>query len=144
MNILRVPYTNYVRMQYTRFYTVLLIGAMALNIGKYQLPYLEYNLFKNYIAENLCVKKNEANNDCQGHCLLQKQIDLVNEMDENSANPVEKKLIQFETGDYYTNDPSLLQTLNSLVKIQLSLFGYDARLLKTSLDVDVPPPKRFV
>jgi hypothetical protein len=37
----------------------------VLNTGKYRIPYLEYDLFGNYIAENLCIKRNEAGNNCQ-------------------------------------------------------------------------------
>ncbi|OAV65059.1 hypothetical protein Barb6XT_02572 [Bacteroidales bacterium Barb6XT] len=50
-------------MRRTRFYAAILIAVMVLNICKDRLPYLEYNLFHNYIVENLCDRKNEENNE---------------------------------------------------------------------------------
>jgi hypothetical protein len=129
-------------MKHTRFYTAILLGMMVLNIAKYQLPHIEYNLFKNYIAENLCVKKNEANNCCQGKCFLEKQIGLVNEADNQSANPTEKKPIQLETDDYVKDADLPVETLRA-TSSQISHFEYDARLPKTNLNIDSPPPKRL-
>jgi hypothetical protein len=78
-------------MRCTRLYTaILLSGVMLLNICKYQLPYIEYNLFKDYIAENLCIK---ANNDCRGKCFFNKQIDMINETDNTANNTTEKQQI---------------------------------------------------
>jgi len=37
-------------------------------------PYLNYAINKNYIAKNLCVKKDIPNNTCNGKCHLKKQI----------------------------------------------------------------------
>lgn len=73
---------------------------MALNSLKYQLPYIQYSLFKNYIAEKLCVRRTEANSCCQGKCFLEKQVSLASEADEDSANPAEKKQVNPQTDDY--------------------------------------------
>jgi hypothetical protein len=116
---------------------------MVLNIGKYLLPTVEYNLFKNYIAENLCVKKNEANNCCQGKCYLEKQINLVNETGENSTNPTQEKQINWQGADDYIFEKSSLQTPNPLTKIQLSTL-VDFHITKMRIDVLCPPPKRFI
>jgi hypothetical protein len=52
---------------------------MMLNIFKYQIPQLQYVLFKDYIAKNICVKKSEKNNCCQGKCYLKQQLKQVEE-----------------------------------------------------------------
>jgi hypothetical protein len=126
-------------MRYARFYTAtVLMVVMALNICKYQLPYIEYNLFRDYIAQNLCVKRFDANNDCQGQCFLNKQIELVNESDNSDANQTNKKHIAF---DDYIVFKSIFQ--NSFVpKIELIAF-VSIYIEKINQDVPVPPPKRF-
>ncbi|MDR3118137.1 MAG: hypothetical protein LBU44_01735 [Mediterranea sp.] len=91
-------------MKYATFHTILLLAAMTLNIGRYQLPHLGYALFGRYIAENLCVKRNEVNNSCQGRCHLKKQIERINETD---GNPAEKaQTATYEPSDYL-NDAHL-------------------------------------
>ena len=62
-----------------RFFSITLLVAMAFSIGRYQMPYIEYQLFKGYIAKNLCVKKEIKGNCCQGKCFLKKQIKLTDE-----------------------------------------------------------------
>ncbi|MDR3245180.1 MAG: hypothetical protein LBT50_01955 [Prevotellaceae bacterium] len=125
-------------MKHTRLYTAILLGVILLNITKHQLPYLEYNLFKNYIAENLCVKKNEANNCCQGKCFLEKQIGLVNETDEQSANPNGQKQIYFGV-DYYIVKDNIEQKPNFLNE-RLLLFFKNIHIIKISIEIPIPPP----
>jgi hypothetical protein len=75
---------------------------MVLNIAKYQLPTVEYNLCKNYIAKNLCVKKEIKGNCCQGKCFVKKQIALTNEQDssENSNNSNKRAQKSQDVNDY--------------------------------------------
>jgi hypothetical protein len=44
---------------------------------------VNFNANRNYIAKNICVKRNIENNDCQGCCHLKKQM----KEDENSSKP---------------------------------------------------------
>jgi hypothetical protein len=115
---------------------------MVLNIGKYQVPYIEYGLFKDYIAENLCVKKNEVINCCQGKCFLEKRIDQVNESDSDTGNPVEKRQIS-PGADDYIKVSTFLQMPSHFIKVRLSVFR-GTRISKTIADIPVPPPKRFI
>jgi hypothetical protein len=128
-------------MKRTRFYTAMLLAVMMLNSVKYQLPYIQYDLFRNYIAENLCVKRSETNNCCQGKCFLEKQINMVNEVDENPVNPVEKKQVNPETDDYIKSD-NILPTSVYFAEVALLCFTAN-RLRKLSLDVILPPPKEL-
>jgi hypothetical protein len=116
---------------------------MVLNISKYHLPYLEYNLFNNYIVKNLCVQKDEENNCCQGKCFLAKQISLVNESDDNSDNPTEIKQINWNGTDDYVTEDKIPQALNPFTNKQISFF-VDAHITKMRMDVPCPPPKRFI
>jgi hypothetical protein len=128
-------------MRYAKFYTAILLGIMVLNTGKYQLPYIQYNLFKNYIAENLCIKRNETNNLCHGKCFLEKQINLVDETEDNSNSPVAKK--QIKGIDDYVIKEVFLQKPNPYTTMLLLLLT-DTRITKISLDIHLPPPKRFI
>jgi hypothetical protein len=114
---------------------------MVLNICKYQIPYIQYNLFENYIAENLCVNRYDKDSCCHGKCFLEKQIDRTDETDNDSSNPATKK--QVKGIDDYVMKEVLLQKPNLLIEIQL-LSLTDARLPKISLDISIPPPKRFI
>jgi tRNA G18 (ribose-2'-O)-methylase SpoU len=113
---------------------------MVLNIGKYQLPYLEYNLLRDYIAANLCVQRNEASNNCQGKCHLEKQIRAVTETEENADNPAIPKQENVQTDDYVVID-NIPQETNGSAAWRFAAFG-DVRIAKTGRDVPVPPPKQ--
>ncbi|MDR3365970.1 MAG: hypothetical protein LBO71_03260 [Prevotellaceae bacterium] len=124
-----------------RFYTtILLLGVMALNICKYQLPYIEYNLLRDYIAENLCVKRFEANNECRGKCHLNKQIDTVSKSDGSAGSTAEKKHLTLETDDFTAgsaaeNRPSADGEASSTFLV--------CTCIAISLDIATPPPERF-
>jgi hypothetical protein len=115
---------------------------MVLNICKYQVPYVQYNLFENYIAENLCVNRYDGDSCCRGKCFLEKQIDRVNDADGSSANPVEKKPVLSETDDFIPGNDPLPASIHSGVPTLSGLT--DNRLRKLSRDVAVPPPERFI
>jgi hypothetical protein len=115
---------------------------MALNISKYQLPYLEYSLFNDYIVENLCVQKDKANNCCHGKCFLEKQIGLVNETEDNTSNPTEKKTVNWNETDNYVVDKTVLQESKHFIKKQLPSF-VDILIKKMEMDVPCPPPKHI-
>jgi hypothetical protein len=121
---------------------ILLLGVMVLNICKYQLPYIEYDLFREYIVENLCIQRFEANNECHGKCFLNKQIDLVNESGNSAGNTTEKEQITFETDDYViAGIAGNEQHFNG--KIHTTLFLINS-YININLDIPMPPPKRFV
>jgi hypothetical protein len=115
---------------------------MALNICKYQVPYVQYNLFADYIAENLCVNRYDEDSCCRGKCFLEKQINRVNDADGRSANPVEKKPVLSETDDFIPDHDPLPASIHFSVRPLSGLT--DNRLRKLSLDVAVPPPERFI
>jgi hypothetical protein len=115
----------------------------VLNISKYQLPYLEYNLFNNYIVENLCIQRNEENNCCQGKCFLEKQINLVNETEGNSSNPTEIKQINWNGTDDYIVEETIPKAPNLFINIQLFSLA-SIHITKMTMDIPCPPPKRFI
>lgn len=53
------------------FLLLLLYVVVALN---YFIPVLTHHIFKEYIADEICVQKEVIENRCQGNCHLQKQL----------------------------------------------------------------------
>lgn len=75
-----------------RLFSFILLVAIFLNIAKYQIPVLEYSLFKSYIARNLCIKKDVKGNCCQGKCFLKKQLNNVQEQEAHETDTSGKKV----------------------------------------------------
>jgi hypothetical protein len=114
---------------------------MVLSICKYQIPYVQYNLFEDYIAGNLCVNRYDENSTCKGKCFLEKQIRLVDETDSDSGNPEAQK--QVKGIDDYVVKEVLLQEPNHLIKNLFFSFIL-THFPKPNLNVLAPPPKRFI
>lgn len=113
---------------------------MALIICKYHVPYIQYNLFGDYIAKNLCVNRHDENSSCRGKCFLNKQINAVTETEDISTTG-SKTTVIFATDDY-TAENALLQALLSFIKTRFFPFVI-ANIPKTCRDVLVPPPEQL-
>ncbi|MDR0537144.1 MAG: hypothetical protein LBH04_03730 [Tannerellaceae bacterium] len=114
---------------------------MAINIGKYQLPHIEYNIFNDYIVENLCVERNNPDNCCLGSCYLEKQIESINERDESSDNSSGKRFVEPQTDDFIVG--IIPQGINCCTGLLFVCSG-DVNVPKRGIEVPVPPPKRFI
>jgi hypothetical protein len=116
---------------------------MIVNIFKYQIPYIEYNLFKSYIAKNLCVKRSEKCNCCQGKCFLKKQVNLANENDNqpktNGSNS--HKTVNLEANEFLGADVAALKPYRKTrLLLPRSIIVHTWRIV---IDVFVPPKKLF-
>ena len=83
-----------------RVFAIILLVMMVLNIFRFEIPYIEYDIFKDYIAQNLCVNKDKKDNCCQGKCFLNKQIKLTNENNTANENNNSKKLLNSEVKEF--------------------------------------------
>ena len=86
-----------------RVFAITLLVMMVLNIFRYEIPYLQYDIFKDYIAKNLCVNKDKKDNCCQGKCFLNKQIKLTNENNTANENNNSKKLLNSEVKEFLSS-----------------------------------------
>jgi hypothetical protein len=77
-----------------KFFAIVLLTIMVFTIFKDQIPYLQYELFKEYIAKNLCVNRFKKKCCCHGKCFLEKQVKMVNESDDNDKNKNKPNAIQ--------------------------------------------------
>ncbi len=123
-----------------RFFAIILLFVMVFCIGRYQIPYIEYHLFKGYIAKNLCVKKEIKGNCCQGKCFLKKQIKLADENENsngNNTNTNNKKAQTFEINEFVVFD---ITELNNIEITKLLFFSSESVITsKAASDVFVPP-----
>ncbi len=89
-----------------RLFAIFLLTVMVLNIMRYQLPFIEYSILKAYIVKNLCEKRNETNNCCQGKCFLNKQIKKTEETENkgDTTNNNNKRIINIEVNDFLGAD----------------------------------------
>lgn len=94
-----------------------LTGVLLQNFSKiYTL--LEFQVNREYIAKNLCVKKNEANNCCKGKCHLQKQLEEDDKKLPSSDNSTKEKAeTELVTQNYIALDLqaySAVSTINTM------------------------------
>ncbi|MDP4210506.1 MAG: hypothetical protein Q8928_16980 [Bacteroidota bacterium] len=83
-----------------RIFAFTMLFVMVFNISKYQIPQVQYGIFKDYIAKNLCVNKNVKNSCCHGKCFLKKQIKMVAETNSDTENRHNKKATNNEEQDF--------------------------------------------
>jgi hypothetical protein len=50
------------------------ITVLLFYISKPIIPYIEYAVFKEYIAKNLCINRTKPKSCCEGKCYLEKQL----------------------------------------------------------------------
>ena len=90
-----------------RIFAFTLLIVMVFTIGRYQIPYIQYNLFKDYIAKNLCVNRDKKDNCCQGKCFLKKQIKAIDEDNTTNENNNNKKTQKVEGEDFLCSSVSI-------------------------------------
>ncbi len=69
-----------------RIYSITLLLILIFNILRFEIPYIQYEVFKTYIAKNLCINKDKPKSCCEGKCFLEKQIKIVNETNESQSS----------------------------------------------------------
>ena len=73
-----------------RIYAILLLLIVVFNILRYEIPYIEYAIFKPYIAKNLCINKDKPKSCCEGKCYREKQIKQISEAEETEKENTPK------------------------------------------------------
>ena len=100
------------------------------------LPYIEYEINKEYIAENLCQNKDKPRMKCKGKCYLKKQVKKA-EKEEKKQNPFitsENSLLFYFTAEQTLHIP-IQKTITNFKSESFYSFEYIAILLK--------PPQLF-
>jgi hypothetical protein len=62
-----------------KYYSILNLVVILFYILRPVFPYIDYVINKEYIVKNLCVEKDNPENDCQGTCHLHEQLNRQSE-----------------------------------------------------------------
>lgn len=114
---------------------------MTLNYLRIVGPFVNYAINYDYIVSELCVEKDEVENDCCGSCVVTKNLEEViqdEKNDESSAGKNEQRSIK-----------ELMPHFILFVQIPLDYFqstdynflSSDEITLKRESKPDIPPPK---
>ena len=125
-----------------QIYSGIFLLILIFNTFRFEIPYIEYAIFKPYIAKNLCVNRDKPKSCCEGKCFREKQIkqisstrdsDTTNEKNSNKI-PQSKELKEF------------LQTRNALPTLAELDFNYpihNEMLIETRFVSNVFVPPKF-
>ena len=83
-----------------RVYAILHLIILVLYITRPIIPYIQYAIFKDYIAKNLCVNKDKPKSCCQGKCYLEKQIKKSTETSDTEEKSSNKKISNKEVNEF--------------------------------------------
>lgn len=75
-----------------RIYAISYLFILVFYLISPIIPYIHYAVFKEYIAKNLCVRKNIPNSCCHGKCYLEKQVRNTKETGESEERNTNKKV----------------------------------------------------
>lgn len=121
-----------------RIFAFMLLLMMVFNICRYQIPEIEYALFKGYIAKNLCEKKEIKGNCCQGKCFMRKQIKMTDENSNgNTTNTNNKKHQIIEVIEFVGANIAVLIPTEQTQR--LYSYSESTRTSRFASDVFVPP-----
>jgi hypothetical protein len=77
--------------------TTILLFFSAILVLHPVLPFIEYYTFREYIAENLCINRNNPKSCCEGKCYLEKRVKENNTDDtQEKHNPALNHLKRIE------------------------------------------------
>jgi hypothetical protein len=85
------------------------------------MPYIQYTVFKEYIAKNLCVKKDIPHNCCHGKCYLEKQVKNVKETGDNEERNTNRRAEIKPLNEFLSGDMSFPDLFSSSIKYQLKI-----------------------
>jgi len=105
-------------------------------------PFIEYLINREYIANVLCVNKNNPEIKCNGKCYLNKQLKKANEAEQSGNQAVPPKI---EMEKYPVSSIDDYNFFNKVTDPSKGiLFPYHSCSIKEHFsDVPTPPPKPF-
>ena len=117
--------------------TSLILGTLSSTLNE-PLIYLDFNLRREYIAEFLCIKKEEPITVCGGNCFLDLQLEKANKQQES-----EKSKIQTITQiSFFNHDPvKLLLNLPKFIFIQKFNVPSTTALITSDIPGIFHPPR---
>ena len=115
---------------------LLLYVIVAFN---YLIPVLSHHIFKEYIINEVCIKREVIENKCQGNCHLQKQFTESEE--ENSPT---KTKVRYQTQNDFVNIIPQIGSLNIIEKKEIIYYSIENKLPENFKTPIKPPPKIII
>ena len=125
-----------------RIVAIFFLLALATTWVKPYLPYLDYAINKDFIAENLCENKAKPELKCEGKCHLQKEIEKVVEKENSSDEPVTRDKSDIKISPYIQHY-SEIDLNKNYYKSATKTHYLVANFCQISLDIKTPPPRIF-
>jgi len=102
------------------------------------LPFIEYSIDKEYISQNLCIKKNIPGNCCQGKCYLLEQIKKNSEPLNSNTDTNKKNIPAQKVEDHL---PSEGTSTIPIEKVCLLKANYSMRMIDSFYSPFFVPPE---
>ncbi|WP_339703497.1 hypothetical protein [uncultured Marixanthomonas sp.] len=118
--------------------SILLLTFFCFSILRPLTPYADYYLNYDYIANVLCINKEEPEMQCNGKCHLTQELSKAND----ATNPNDKSIPHIEFDKY----PIICQTFTGMIfssssEVKPFFQTYWFSVKKYSLQPDTPPPQ---
>ena len=91
-----------------RIYSITLLVILAFYIVRPILPYIEYAINKDFIAQNLCINRDNPHSCCQGKCYLEKQLKKSSDSNNDPKDKNTSKKVQNEDVKEFLNSHFIL------------------------------------
>jgi hypothetical protein len=90
-----------------RVYAILQLIILVFFICRPVIPYIQYAVFEDYIAKNLCVNKDKPKSCCHGKCYLEKQLKKSAETSDTEGKSSNKKISTKEVTEFLFSHVSI-------------------------------------
>lgn len=105
------------------------------------MPYVEYAVFKDYIAKNLCINKDKPKSCCEGKCYLEKQVKKSTETSEAEDKGSNRKVISQEVNEFIASSVSIPKATEIIFSSAIS----SKMMITKQIDHFIfVPPKTFL
>jgi len=95
-------------------FTYLVLFAFALQIGSRIYVLVDFKINQEYIAENLCEKKDEPESCCEGKCHLAEELNEIEELESNTPiNSENSKKEKIEDFPLFLNSNQSIAPINN-------------------------------
>jgi len=118
----------------------LFLALYAVAILRPYTPYVNYYLNKEKIAEEKCVNKAKPELACDGKCYLKSQIIKEQQDQDENSTLLNVDLDKYILDSDLMSSYSLIQDFSPRNTQRLDEF----KLLKSNVDIPLPPPKKLV
>lgn len=120
-----------------RGYSIFFLFVLTTYLIRPLLPFVEYEMNKDYIVKNLCVNRDNPKSCCNGICHLKKELAKSDESEDSTTNNHSKKT-QTQPVDEFTKAPEK-KFKETTQKHQYPTIAFNMKVCLFTPSVFVPP-----